>query len=122
MVQEYTYSHNDTTRTVVVNDETQIAAFVYKGSKWIDSQWHEVAWQVLSPNAFKIYDKFERQAVGYVWVFNKDLFGMSEEALADAITELERKGFLEAVTRVDEDTGEVITFPSVYRFYEKVQL
>ena len=118
----YTYMYKDKETEFFVDEDTQIAIYLHKGEKWIDSHWHEIAWQLLSPIAFKLYDKFERQPNNYMWVYNIDQLGVPTDAVNDAITELEKKGFLESVTKVVEETGEVITCPCVYHFYERVQL
>lgn len=115
----YYYNHNGKDVSFFIDAEKQFAALVNKGSKWVDMECQEGAWQVLSPNAFKIYNKYSRQLNNYVWVYNRDIFGMSDESFTAAVDELVRKGFLAQMHMTDKETGEVVEVPSVYNFYER---
>lgn len=123
MTERYYYMYKGKKVDFIIEPDYQIAAQVHKESnKWLDSDCHETAWQILSPNAFKIYDKFARQANDYVWVYHYDIFGMSISEFENAVNELEEKGFFVQVTKTNEETGEVLAFPSVYHFYERPRM
>ena len=123
MAERYYYMYKGKRVDFIIEPDYQIAAQVHKESdKWLDSDCHETAWQILSPNAFKIYDKFARQAKDYVWVYHYDIFGMSISEFENAVNELEEKGFFVQITKTNEETGEVLAFPSVYHFYERSRM